>query len=573
MKYFLLVLLAAISFTAQSAEIPIRRNFVTTNTFMNAPSDGWIAIWNNTAKKWSNGVNVASAANAINSMNGIGTNTSFYGTHVINGPSTNLGANPYVTSQDSGGGGGGFSAIGGGTAMFITTALLGLAATNSAEGIFYLWGGTDGSKVTAEFAPTGAVFYGHVGIATNLTVGKGVTLPSLTASRPLILNASGNVTNATGTPDGTKFLRDDGTLAVPSGAGGVGPTNANQFGASLTLTIASGALLTNLQVRGIDPLGLTASRALSLNASGDITNGTTTAAELEFVNGVTSAIQTQLGSKQAGTFLLTNFSAMGITNIVSANANTVITTNAGVLTLTTAGTGSPGGNSADVQFNQSGSFAGTNTLTYDRTNNILTAGSFYGSGTGVPIIKLQTMMSADNAFAITVATNRTATTTNIFDFTSVAVGDDVRAHTSSAGQIVWTNASSKILTNLVGMSFDYGLLYAATNTVAGTNIAINFSPNNTNHLDIYTTNWWCQWTNISGLAQGSLANKTIRITPSAPGQNLTNVWPVGKQHGIYQWNTNANSPIWTVLTNAKTYVLSLTAYGTNIHASMSLWEP
>ena len=264
--------------------------------------------------------------------------------------------------------------------------------------------------------------------------GGGVNFSSLTPSRPLILNSSGDVTNAVGTPDGTKFLRDDGTLAVP-----------------------------------------------------------------------------------------TNF-------ITTAHGSAYVT-------------------------------------------NSVTASSFIGSGTGTPILKLQTMMSADNAFAITVATNRTATTTNIFDFTSVAVGDDVRAHTSSAGQIVWTNASSKILTNLVGMSFDYGLLYAATNTVAGTNIAINFSPNNTNHLDIYTTNWWCQWTNISGLAQGSLANKTIRITPSAPGQNLTNVWPVGKQHGIYQWNTNANSPIWTVLTNAKTYVLSLTAYGTNIHASMSLWEP
>ena len=50
---------------------------------------------------------------------------------------------------------------------------------------------------------------------TNLTA-RGLTLPTLTASRPAILNASGNLTNATGTPDGTKFLRDDGTLAVPA---------------------------------------------------------------------------------------------------------------------------------------------------------------------------------------------------------------------------------------------------------------------------------------------------------------------------------------------------------------------
>lgn len=72
---------------------------------MNAPVDGWIAIWNNVAKKWSNGVNTASATNAaqppstvlsnltttgvspgatnagfyIGSSSGKGTNTSFYG--------------------------------------------------------------------------------------------------------------------------------------------------------------------------------------------------------------------------------------------------------------------------------------------------------------------------------------------------------------------------------------------------------------------------------------------------------------------------------------------------------------
>lgn len=46
-----------------SAQGPIRRNPVTTNEFMNLPQDGWIAIWNNIAQKWSNGVNTASATN------------------------------------------------------------------------------------------------------------------------------------------------------------------------------------------------------------------------------------------------------------------------------------------------------------------------------------------------------------------------------------------------------------------------------------------------------------------------------------------------------------------------------
>ena len=211
-------------------------------------------------------------------------------------------------------------------------------------------------------------------------------------------------------------------------------------------------------------------------------------------------------------------------------------------------------------------YVGTNLF----VTNTVTAGSFIGSGASTPYLLLSSPNGA--SFGLSANTNLTVQTTNKLDFASASAGQAMVLHSAANGQLVWTNTSRAALTNMVGMSFDYGLLYVGTNG-AGTNFAINFSPNNTNHFDIYTTNWYAQWTNISGLAQGSLANKTIRITPSAPGQNLTNIWPVGKQHGIYQWTTNANSPIWTVLTNAKTYVLSLTAYGTNIHASMSLWEP
>lgn len=78
---------------------------------------------------------------------------------------------------------------------------------------------------------------------TNITI-RGFTLPTLTASRPLVLNSSGNPTNATGTPDGTKFLRDDGVLAVPSGSGSTNPVVitpgvagvSNYFGLGFTNT-------------------------------------------------------------------------------------------------------------------------------------------------------------------------------------------------------------------------------------------------------------------------------------------------------------------------------------------------
>lgn len=70
--------------------------------------------------------------------------------------------------------------------------------------------------------------------------------PLLTASRPLILNDGKVLAAATGTPDGTKFLRDDGVLAVPPGSGGSGTTTAlAQAVGVLTLTNASIHMVTN----------------------------------------------------------------------------------------------------------------------------------------------------------------------------------------------------------------------------------------------------------------------------------------------------------------------------------------
>ena len=206
------------------------------------------------------------------------------------------------------------------------------------------------------------------------------------------------------------------TITGSAGGGGVGPTNANQFGASLTLSIKDGALLTNTSIRTALTLPtLTVSRAAVLNSSGQLTNSAAVSdVELEYLDGVTSAIQTQLGTKTA---LATNSSQFGASTVLTI-ADRVSLTN-----LNSYGTGAV--------------FSGHVTV----TSNI-TAQSFIGSGTGVPILKLQTMMAADNAFAITVATNRIASTTNTFDFTNAAVNDVIKVHSSSAGQIVWTNGAA-----------------------------------------------------------------------------------------------------------------------------------
>lgn len=74
------------------------------------------------------------------------------------------------------------------------------------------------------------------GDGTNTTI-KGLTLKNTTASRPAYLNANGTVTNATGTPDGTKFLRDDGTLiSIVAGISNVAQTAVGS-GSLLTYTL------------------------------------------------------------------------------------------------------------------------------------------------------------------------------------------------------------------------------------------------------------------------------------------------------------------------------------------------
>lgn len=113
----------------------------------------------------------------------------------------------------------------------------------------------------------------------------------LTASRVLSSDVSGKVAASSVTTTTLGYL--DATSSIQT------QLNAKQA----TITGAATTITTS---------DLTASRALSSDALGKVAVATTTLAELNFVNGVTSAIQTQLNSKQA---TITG----GATTIVSSN--------------------------------------------------------------------------------------------------------------------------------------------------------------------------------------------------------------------------------------------------------------
>lgn len=140
---------------------------------------------------------------------------------------------------------------------------------------------------------------------------------------------------------------------APGGGGGSGTVNT---GAANRLAYYPGAGTT------VDDLAaITASRALVSDANGLPIAATTTAAEIDFVNGVTSAIQTQLDGKQA--------TLVSGTNIRTVNGNSLL----GSTDLSI---------SASLTSTQVAFGSGTNSITseadftYDAPNNTLTAGIY-----------------------------------------------------------------------------------------------------------------------------------------------------------------------------------------------------
>ncbi|CAB4189828.1 hypothetical protein UFOVP1202_11 [uncultured Caudovirales phage] len=97
--------------------------------------------------------------------------------------------------------------------------------------------------------------------------------------------------------------------------GGTGASDAatarTNLGAQATITGAATTITTS---------DLTVSRALSSNASGKVAVATTTLAELNFVNGVTSAIQTQIDGKQPLDATLTALAAYNTAGLITQTA-------------------------------------------------------------------------------------------------------------------------------------------------------------------------------------------------------------------------------------------------------------
>ena len=190
----------------------------------------------------------------------------------------------------------------------------------------------------------------------------------------------------------------------------------------------------------------------------------------------------------------------------------------------------------DMRVGTDAAFSGHVTV----TSNI-TAQSFIGSGTGVPILKLQTMMSADNAFAITVATNWMQSTTNSFVFTNVTAGQVISALSSSAGQVVWTNTTPSAGG---GASVTFSAVPTALNSVSNYAKQLMFQsmkPNASTSLDRQSA----ESPNTQGGVEVPPVNASLPIGLSATNHT-----------GLYGWFPSTDLFHYSTRDHASTFLVS-----------------
>lgn len=373
-----------------------------------------------------------------------------------------------------------------------------------------------------------------------------ITSQKLVTNRIVVVDATGKLINASGTPTGAKFLRDDGTLATP---GGSGDMVLATDGVAITNWIQTAHDTNAVQLLAV--IGLT--NLVQLNRD-------TNAAQHTALVGLTNLVQLNRDTNAAQQAAL-----VGLTNLVQLAHDTNALQQAALVGLTNIAATKiaiNGGGGTNNYFTNAfiigKLFADANTNSFWVVSN--------SSATAVGVLHLiSTNGGGERSIFSINRTNGDVSIAGAMSMDQLNMGTLLLTNWMSIGG-PFTNTGSSYLVGPVQASSTViatnfiptrRVLFASTNNSAVTNILLNVT--NDAALTIYSTNHLV-WTNIAGLRAEIQPSFVVTVYPQF---TLTNLWPSGNVHG-YRIQTNDNSTLWSTFTNGNKYVISGTADGTNL---------
>lgn len=444
----------------------------------------------------------------------------------------------------------------------------------------YVWNGTSWVLFASPSFASGIVNLNGLSISTQFfatgTAGTDFNIASSVATHTFNLPdagplARGVVTNVAQTFAGTKTFSSIPVIS-PFTIAGVVHNNASGLLSSslivnadvdpaagivyskLTLTnsIVNADINTAAGIALSKLAALTASRALQSDGSGVISVSTTTAAELAFVSGVTSAIQTQLNNKQPLDATLTALAAYNTNGyLVQTAADTFVGRSIA------AGTG--------ITVTNGNAVAGNSQIAISDT--AVTPGT-YGSSTQVGVFTVNQQGQLTNA----VNTAISLTSSSISDFNEAAQ-DAVGSILTDTASVDFTyNDAANIITADVlpgGVNHNLLLNYVANQHIDHSTVNINAGAGLTGGGDI-TTSRTISMPNVGTAGTFGSASSIPVITTDAQGR-VSAVTPTAvsiTSSSVTDFNEAAQDAVGTILTDTSTIDFTYNDAGNTITADI-----